>query len=170
RVNVATGESNLIETNKGHFAGYFTDQQFRVLFATHFTEEDRVEFVRRGNDGRWDCFERIDTDDQMTTRAVEASADGPELYCADSRGSDTAAVIAQDVASGATRVLAEDPHCDFTAILLDPALDRPIAAVCARERQRWQVLDAAFADDFTYLTRLNAGDLVVTGMSQDRQN
>jgi hypothetical protein len=72
--------------------------------------------------------------------------------------------------SSAIRVLAEDPHSDFTGILLDPALDLPIAAVCARQRQRWQVLDAAFADDFTYLTRLNPGDLVVTGMSQDHQN
>ncbi len=46
----------------------------------------------------------------------------------------------------------------------------PIAAVSARERQHWKVLDAAFADDFAYLTRLNPGDLAITGMSQDRQN
>jgi dipeptidyl aminopeptidase/acylaminoacyl peptidase len=169
RVNVASGESNLIERNEEGFTGYFTDQQFRVLFAARFAEGG-IEFVRRGNDGRWDCFERIDADDQMTTQMVEVSADGRELYWLDSRGRDTAAVIAQDLASGAVRVLAEDPHSDFTAILLDPALDRPIAAACLRERQRWQVLDAAFADDFAYLTRLNPGDLVVTGMSLDRQH
>jgi dipeptidyl aminopeptidase/acylaminoacyl peptidase len=168
RVNVATGESNLIERNEEGFAGYFTDQRFRVLFATRVTEDGCVEFSRRGNDGRWDCFERIDADDQMTTQMVEVSADGRELYWLDSRGRDTAAVITQDVASGAVRVLAEDPYSDFTGILLDPALDRPIAAVCARERRRWQVLDAAYADDFAYLTRLNPGDLAITGMSQDR--
>jgi hypothetical protein len=82
----------------------------------------------------------------MTTRTVEVSADGRELYWLDSRGRDTAAVIAQDVASGAIQVLAEDPHSDFTGVLLDPVLDRPIAAVCARERQRWQVLDADARD------------------------
>jgi dipeptidyl aminopeptidase/acylaminoacyl peptidase len=170
RVNVATAESDLIERNDEGFSGHFTDQQFRVLFASRFTEDGAIECVRRGNDGRWDCFEKIDADDQMTTRTVEVSADGRELYWLDSRGRDTAAVIAQDIAGGAIRVLAEDPHSDFTAILLDPVLDRPIAAVCARERLRWQVLDAAFADDFTYLTGLNPGDLAVTGMSQDRQH
>jgi len=87
-----------------------------------------------------------------------------------SRGRDTTAVIARDVASGAVRVLADDPHSDFTAMLLDPELDRPIAAACARERQRWQVLDAAFADDFAYLTHLDPGGLRVTGMSRDRQH
>jgi dipeptidyl aminopeptidase/acylaminoacyl peptidase len=167
-LNVATGESNLIERNEEGFVGYFTDQRFRVLFATRVTEDGCVEFLRRGNDGRWDCSERIDTDDQMTTQMVEVSADGRELYWLDSRGRDTAAVITQEVASGAIRVLAEDPYSDFTGILLDPALDRPIAAVCARERRRWQVLDAAYADDFAYLTRLNPGDLAITGMSQDR--
>jgi dipeptidyl aminopeptidase/acylaminoacyl peptidase len=170
RVNVASGESNLIERNEEGFTGYFTDQQFRVLFAGRFTEDGSVELVRRADDGRWDCFERIDTDDQMTTHMVEVSADGREIYRLDSRGRDTAAVIAQDVASAAIRVLAEDPHSDFTEILLDPALDRPIAAVCARERRRWQVLDTAFADDLAYLTRLNRGELAVTGMSQDRQH
>src|SRR5580658_5474777 len=170
RVNVATGESSLIETNEEGFTGYFTDQRFRVLFAARVAEDGRVEFSRRGNDGRWDCVERIDADDHFTTQMVEVSADGRELYWLDSRGRNTAAVIAQDLASGAVRVLAEDPRADFTGILLDPALDRPIAAVCARERQRWQVLDATFADDFATLTRLNPGDLAITGMSQDRQH
>jgi dipeptidyl aminopeptidase/acylaminoacyl peptidase len=170
RVNVATGESTLIERNEEGFTGYFTDQQFRVLFAVRFTEHGWVEFVRRGNEGRWDCFERVEPDDQMTTRVVEISADGREIYWLDGRGRNTAAVIARDVSSGSVRVLVEDPLCDFTGILLDPVLDRPIAAVCARERQRWQVLDAAFADDFACLTHLNAGDLAITGMSMDRQH
>jgi hypothetical protein len=71
RVNVANGESNLIETNEEGFAGYFTDQQLSVLFATRVAEDGWVEFSRRGNDGRWDCFERIDTDDQMTHKWSE---------------------------------------------------------------------------------------------------
>ncbi len=170
RVNAATGESRLVETNDQGFAGYFTDQQFRVLFATRFTDDGSAELLRRGNDGGWDCFERIATDDQMMTQTVEVSADGRELYWLDSRGRDTAAVIAQDLTTGATRMLAEDAHADFTGILLDPALDRPIAAICARERQRWQVLDADFADDFATLTRLNPGELAITGMSQDRRH
>ena len=170
RVNVATGESHLIETNNEGFADYFTDQQFRVLFATRFADDGRAELLRRGNDGQWDCFETIATDDQMMTQPVEVSADGRELYWLDSRGRDTAAVIAHDLASGTTRVLAEDAHADFTGILLDPALDRPIAAVCAHERQRWQVLDADFADDFSTLTRLDPGELAISGMSHDRRH
>jgi len=57
------------------------------------------------------------------------------------------------------------PRCCST-----PSSTVPIAAACARERQRWQVLDAAFADDFATLTHLDPGGLPVTGMSRDRQH
>src|SRR3954469_3391546 len=38
RVNVATGESTLIETNEEGFTGYLTDQRFRVLLAFRVTQ------------------------------------------------------------------------------------------------------------------------------------
>jgi len=52
-------------------------------------------------------FARIDAADAMTTGPIEFSDDGRELYWLDSRGRDKAAVIAQDMATGATRLLAE---------------------------------------------------------------
>jgi hypothetical protein len=124
-----------------------------VLFAVRVTEDGWVEYVRHGNDGQWHRIERIDAGDHLTTRTVEVSADGRELYWLDSRGRDTAALTAQDLASGAIQVLAEDPHADFAGLMLDPVLDHPIAAVCARERQRW-------------LARLNSGELSITALVQ----
>ena len=50
RVNVATGESELLQLNEG-VPGYFTDQQFRVRFAVRYTEDGDVEYLQRGADG-----------------------------------------------------------------------------------------------------------------------
>ena len=112
RVNVATGDSALLQLNEG-FAYHFTDQRFRVRFAVRHTEDGNVEYLQRGTDGEWTLFSRIGAEDAMATRAIEFSADGSELYWLDSRGRDTAAVVAQDLASGTMRVLAEDPPCRF---------------------------------------------------------
>ncbi len=71
----------------------------------------------------------------MATRLIEFSADGRELYWFDSRGRDTAAVVAQDLESGATRVLAEDHRADFVQRLLDPITERPVAAAFVRARR-----------------------------------
>jgi len=169
RVNVATGESALLQLNEG-VRYHFTDQQFRVRFAVRYTDAGDIEYLQRGSDGEWTLFSRVGAEDAIATRAIEFSADGGELYWLDSRGRDTVAVIAQDLASGTMRVLAEDPRADFTELLLDPINERPVAAVRSFERVTWQVLDPDYQGDFDYLTRQSQGDLTVTGMSQDRQH
>jgi dipeptidyl aminopeptidase/acylaminoacyl peptidase len=169
RVNIATGESALVQLNEA-FRNHFTDQQFQVRFAVGYTDDGDIEYLQRGPDGEWMLFSRIGAEDAVATRAIEFSADGSELYWLDSRGRDTAAVVAQDLASGTMRVLAEDPRADFTELLLDPITERPIAARCSFERVAWQVLDPDYRSDFDYLTRQSRGDLTITGMSEDRQH
>ena len=169
RVSVATGESTPVQLNEA-FRYHFTDQQFKVRFAVRHTDDGDTEYLQRGPDGEWMLFSRIGSEDAIATRAIEFSADGSELYWLDSRGRDTVAVIAQDLASGPTRVLAEDPRADFTELLLDPISERPVAAVRSFERVAWQVLDLDYQGDFDYLTRQSRGDLTITGMSQDRQH
>jgi dipeptidyl aminopeptidase/acylaminoacyl peptidase len=169
RVNVATGESALLQLNEA-FRYHFTDQQFQVRFAVRYTDDGDIEYLQRGPDGEWMLLSRIGAEGAIATRAIEFSADGSELCWLDSRGRDTVAVIAQDLASGTMRVLAEDPRADFTKLLLDPISERPVAAVRSFERVAWQVLDPDYQDDFDYLTRQSRGDLKITGMSQDRQH
>jgi dipeptidyl aminopeptidase/acylaminoacyl peptidase len=169
RVNVATGESAPLQLNEG-LRYYFTDQQFRVRFAVRYADDGSVEYLQHGPDGQWMLFSRIGAEDAIATRAIEFSADGRELYWLDSRGRDTVAVVAQDLASDTMRVLAEDPRADFTELLLDPISERPVAAARSFERVAWQVLDPDYEEDFDYLTRQSRGDLTITGMSQDRQH
>ena len=168
RVDVATGESTLLQLNEG-FAGHFTDHRFRVRYAVRRADDGDIEYLQRGTDGGWDFFARIGADDSMATRPIEVSDDG-ELFWLDSRGRDTAAVVAQSLESGTMRVLAEDARADFTTLLLDPVTDRPIAAAATFERTRWQVLDPDYEEDFGILTRESSGDLAITGMSQDRRH
>jgi dipeptidyl aminopeptidase/acylaminoacyl peptidase len=169
RVDVASGESTLVQANEG-FEGYFTNQRFLVRYAVRRAENGDVEYLQRGTDGGWDLFARIGADDAKGTRAIEFSDDGRDLCWLDSRGRDTAAVVAQDLEDGTMRVLAEDRRADFTTLLLDPVTRRPVAAAATFDRTRWRVLDPDYEEDFSYLTRRSSGDLAITGMSQDRRN
>jgi dipeptidyl aminopeptidase/acylaminoacyl peptidase len=169
RVNVAAAESTLLQRNEGyHF--HFTDQRFRVRFAVRHTDDGDTEYLQRGPDGEWTLFCRIGAEDAIATRAIEFSADGSELYWLDSRGRDTVAVVAQDLSTGAIRVLAEDRRADFTELLLDPITERPVAAARSFGRVAWQVLDPDYQQDFDYLMRQSPGDLTVTGTSLDRKH
>jgi hypothetical protein len=146
RVNAVTGESVLIEKNDG-FRFHLTDTNLRVRLAVRYADDGGVEYLQRDRDGEWQPFARVEMADAMATRAVDFSDDGRELYWLDARGRDTAAVVAQDMATGTTRVLAEDGQTDFVQSLLEPVSRRPVAAMSAFTRRRWRVLDPAYAAD-----------------------
>jgi dipeptidyl aminopeptidase/acylaminoacyl peptidase len=168
RVNVVTGHSTLIQANNG-FVGFFTDPQFRVRFAVRSTADGGWDYLQRGTDGDWHLFARIDMADAMNTRPIEFSDDGKELYWLDSRGRDKAAVVAQDLATGATRVLAENMKADVVELTLEPLTYRPIAGTSVFARRTWHVTDRDYADDFANLAKLSDGDLVSVDLSDDKR-
>jgi dipeptidyl aminopeptidase/acylaminoacyl peptidase len=168
RVNVATGQSTLLQANNG-FVGFFTDPQFRVRFAVKSAADGGWDYLQRDENGDWHLFAKIDMADAMATRPIEFSDDGKELYWLDSRGRDTAAAVAQDLASGATRVLAQDAKADMAELMLEPISYRPIASSCVHARTSWRVINQGYADDFAALAKLCDGDLAHAGFSDDRQ-
>jgi dipeptidyl aminopeptidase/acylaminoacyl peptidase len=169
RINVATGASRLVQDNE-RFAGFFTDPQFNVRFAVRYADNGDVEYLHPGVGGEWELFARIDAQDAMTTRPIEFSDDGRKLYWLDSRGRDTAAVTAQDMATGEMRVLAEDARADVVEVPLEPLSYRPIAAAAMFTRKTWHVIDRDYAEDFAWLARLSDGDLSFGSLSDDRRH
>src|ERR1051326_7908211 len=169
RVNVATGQSTLLQANNG-FVGFFTDPHFRVRFAVKSAADGGWEYLQRRENGDWHPFAKIGMADALSTRPIEFSDDGKELYWLDSRGRDTAAAVAQDLATGATRVLAEDAKADMVEMMREPLTYRPIASACVHARTNWRVIDRAYAEDFAALARLSDGDVTQVGWSDDRQH
>ena len=169
RVNVVTGTSTLIQPND-RFAGFFTDPNFRVRFAVRSTDDGGYEYLQRGAGAEWETFARVEATDAMTTRPIEFSDDGRELYWLDLRGRDKAAVVAQDMTTGATRVLAEDAKADVVEMTLEPLTYRPIAGASMFTRRSWHVIDRDYADDFVYLAKLSDGDLRAVSLSDDKRH
>ena len=166
RVNLVSGQSTLVQANNG-FVEFFTDPQFRVRFAVRATTDGGWDYLQRGGDGNWRLFTRIPMADAMTTRPIELSDDGRELFWLDSRGRDKTAVVAQDLATGAMRVLAEDAKADMLEPKLAPLTYRPIAAPSVFARRSWQVIDRDYAEDFAALGKLSDGDLLALDLSDD---
>jgi len=169
RVNVVTGDVTLLEAND-RFGFLFTDPQFRIRYGVRQTDHGDTEYLQRGAGGAWELFTRIDMADAMSTRAIEFSDDGTELYWLDSRGRDTAAVVAEDLGTGAKRVLASDARADVEEVLLEPRSLRPIAAAAVFTRKRWRVIDPAYAADQAQLAKASAGDLSITSVSDDNRS
>jgi dipeptidyl aminopeptidase/acylaminoacyl peptidase len=167
RVNVATGESVLLQRND-EFAWLFSDPQFRVKWGIRYRPDGGFDMVKLDGDGG--LFRRIEAADAFTTRAIEVSEDGRTLYWLDSQGRDRAAVVAQDLASGAFRVMAEDAQADFGEPILDPVSCRPLAAPVVYGTRRWQVLDQTVAPEFDRLVASGEGEIGGFAASNDRSS
>src|SRR5258708_399747 len=74
------------------------------------------------------------------------------------------------MATGATRLLAEDARADIVEASLDPLTYRPIAAAAMFTRTTWHVIDRDYAEDFAYLAKLSDGDLRGISLSDDRRH
>ena len=167
RINVATGESKPFFQNPG-FQRIYTASDFAVHFGRRFLPDGSVEVQRWEPDGTWSEFLKISAEDANTTWLDGISADRRSAFVMDSRGRNTAALTEVDLATRESRVLAEDPEADIVSAAYDPNSDRPYAAVSIAARQRWHLIDPAYAFDLDHLRAVQGGgEIAINSQSSE---
>jgi len=169
RVNVATGDSTPVYRNDS-FAWVFTDPHFQVRWGGRYRADGGWDVVKLDGERAGSLFRRVEPEDAYTTMMVEIGDDGKELYWLDSQGRDRAAVVAQDLATGRFRVMAEDAEADLGDPVLDPVSCAPIAAPVVYGKRRWQAIDQAAAADLDRLVASGEGELGWFSVSNDRSS
>jgi dipeptidyl aminopeptidase/acylaminoacyl peptidase len=86
-------------------------------------------------------FATVGLEDALTTNPAGFTADNKTLYWIDSRGRNTAALIAQDVASGETKVIGESPRADISGTLTNPKTLQVEAYQAEYLKPEWSALD-----------------------------
>jgi len=169
RVVLTTGRRTLVQQNDG-FTGFGTDSKFRVRFGARVRPDGGVSYLRRTDAGTFEPFLEVDHEDASTTGPMGFDASGDVLYARDSRGRDTAGLFSMDLATGTTKLLAQDPKADVGGVLAHPATGIVEAASFTYERTRWEVLDPAVKADLEALAAVDGGELVITSrtLADDR--
>lgn len=166
RIDLTTGERSLVLQNDG-FAGFVTDDDFRVRFAERMTADGGAEYLERAAGGDWMPFIAVGPEDSLTTMPVGFDRSGETLYLTDSRGRDTAALKAIQLSSGVATILAAADRADVSDTLSHPTEKTVQAVAFTAERKEWQVLDAAIAADLEFLATVADGDLEVLSRTLD---
>ena len=106
-------------------------------------------------------------DDSLTTQPVGFTTDGKTLYWLDSRGRNTVALVAQDVATGATRVVSENTRADISSAMSNPRTGEVEAYAVTYLRDEWTALDPKVGADLAWLREQLKGDINVTSRTLD---
>jgi len=160
-LDLTTGALDLVMQNDA-FAAFLADDTLTLRWAMKQNESggtDMFEIV----DGKVSDTPRESTalEDSMGTRPAGYTTDGKTLYWIDSRGRDTAALIAEDTATGAKSVIAEDRRADIGGTLRHPVTGAVEAYSVNYLKNEWVAMEPAIEQAFAFLRERLDGEFGV---------
>lgn len=162
-LDLKTGKLTPVLINNGGYAGFLADEQLTIRGATKTRDDGGSDFHRvTNNQVEAQPFEQVGLEDSQTTSPVGFTTDGKILYWLDSRGRDTAALIAQDVATGKKTVVAENARADISGALANPKTGKVEAYAVNYLKTEWMPLDPAIKADLDFLKSRLKGEIGVT--------
>ncbi len=166
RLNILTGELKLLQQND-RFIGFQFDDDYNLRYAAQMTPDGGMELFEPDGRGGWKSVDKIPMEDMMTTSPVAFDKTGTVLYMIDSRGRNTAALVAVDIKTQEKKLIFEDPKADVSGIILHPT-ERNVQAVSVEYlRVDWTILDEAIRPDMDYLKSVSEGDVNLTSRTLD---
>jgi dipeptidyl aminopeptidase/acylaminoacyl peptidase len=162
-LDLKSGKLTPVLMNTGGYASFLADEQLVLRGATKSRADGGSEFFRVvDNKVESQPFETITLEDSQTTQPLGFTSDGKTLYWLDSRGRDTAALIAQDVATGTKTVVAENARADIGGALANPKTGRVDAYAANYLKNEWTALDPKVKQDLDFLESRLEGEIGVT--------
>jgi len=161
-LDLRTGELSLVLQNDGGYVHFLPDDSLTLRYA-----------LRQNAEGGTDMFEIVDgqiaetpsestgLEDSLTTHVAGYSADGRTLYWYDSRGRNTAALLAQDTATGEKRLIAEDAKADIGGTLRHPVTGEVEAWSVNYLKTEWVALEPGVKASLDWLRSQLAGEFFV---------
>jgi dipeptidyl aminopeptidase/acylaminoacyl peptidase len=167
RLNLTTGELELVAQNPGNIAGWVADESLIVRAALAATPEGGFDLLfREREDANWRELLSWGREDALNSGPVGFSGDGARMFLRDSREANAARLVELDLSTEEANVLAEDPKYDVASVLVHPDTREVQAVAFTRARTEWTVLDEDIRQDFAAINELHPGDFAI--VSRDR--
>ncbi|HEY0043308.1 MAG TPA: S9 family peptidase [Allosphingosinicella sp.] len=161
-LDLQSGKLTPVIENSGGYAGFLADEQLNVRVATKSRPDGGSAFYRVSNNKVDEKpFEEVTLEDSQTTQPVGFTTDGKTMYWIDSRGRDTAALVAQDVSTGRKTVVAENAKADIGSALTNPRTGRVEAYAANYLKNEWTPIGGAVKADLAFLEKKLDGEIAV---------
>lgn len=160
RMNIMNGKGELLFENT-QFSGFVADANLSLRFAIRQRPDGGNQILQRAHND-WILWTETEPEDSMTSNPIGFNKTDDVLYMVDSRGRNTAALLAFDLNKEKSQVLFEHPKADVNDILVHPIEKTIQGASATYERKEWTFLDNSIAQDLTYLKSIEHGDVEIT--------
>lgn len=169
RVNIETGDRELVQENPG-YAALMADDDYRIRFALNFTPTGGQVLLKHTEDGQWVDFLEVGPLDAMTTSPIGFNKEADKLYFIDSRDRNTSALTELTIATGEQKLIAENDKADAGGVLMHPTEKNIQAVAFTYLRREWTVLDESIQPDLDFLRTVEDGEFEITSRTLDDQH
>jgi len=176
RVNIVTGERELVQLNPG-FAGFVTDDDYRVRFAVTFTPQAGQLYLMPNPTAtdpkqklvweKWVKFTEFSASDAMTSSLSGFDKTGTKVYLLDSRERNTGALKLLDLKTNKAELIAEHDKADISGAISHPTKKHVQAVSFTYARREWKILDDSIKPDLDYLATVADGEIQLTSRTLD---
>ncbi|NNK46346.1 MAG: S9 family peptidase [Altererythrobacter sp.] len=168
-LNLNTGELTLVIENDS-YAGFMADDTLTVRMALRQNEAGGTDYFRVvDNDVEDEPFSTTAMEDALTTSPAGYTRDGSILYWLDSRDRNTAALYAEDVASGERTLIAENDKADIGGTIRDRETGEVQAYSVNYLKTEWTALDADLGASLEWLGTQLDGEYGISSRTDDNQ-
>lgn len=166
-LDLGSGKLTEVLQNDG-YAGFLADNNLHLRMALRPNAEGGMDYFAI-DDGKIDekPFTSTGLEDSLTTSPAGYTTDGKTLYWLDSRGRDTAALYAQDVATGERKVIAENDKADIGGVMTDPITGEVEAYSVDYLKTEWTALDPDIKASLDWLDSKFDGEFGVSSRTDD---
>lgn len=157
-LDLKTGATTEIMRNDS-YSGFIADDTLTLRMAQRSNAQGGSDYFNIVG-GKVDekPFASTGLEDSLTTAPAGFTHDGSLLYWIDSRDRNTAALYAQDMATGKRALVAENAKADIGGTLRDPKTGVVEAYSANYLRNEWTILDEDIKADWKFLSEQLKGD------------
>lgn len=169
KINIKTGKKELVYMNNQNYTHFIADNNFSIRVGCKIlsTGESEIHLFKNGDISKPKLFQKISTEDMLTTKPLHISTDGTKLFIIDSTDLNTSALIEVDLENEQRKIIHSDVRADIDDYLLDTKSSMIQGVAVNYLRKEWTILDKNISKDIDYLSVLEAGDVEVISRSYE---
>ena len=172
KINIETGNRELVYENKENWADFLADENFVIRGAYKMlpTGEGELYYFTDGNINNPKLFQKILPEDMITTYPSHITEDGQYLYMVDSSKSNTSSLQKINLKTQEREIVYVDTQADIDSLLVNPKTKIVEAVAVEYMRSNWKILDQEVADDIEFLKKQDSGevDIISRTLSDDK--
>lgn len=169
KIDVNTGDRELIYQNSDNYSGFLADDDFRIRVGYKMLPDGTGEIYlfKEGDISKPELLQTVLVEDMTNTDMLNISADGTKLFMTDSKNRNTSAMVEIDLISGDRKILYESDKADIDDYLADTKTKMIQAIAINYLRKVWTVLDSSISKDMEILSELEDGDFEIVSRTYE---